>query len=217
LSKNVKVKICGITRKKDLNFTVDAGADAIGFIVGVPSSPRNISVDKALNLVSQIPVFTKSVLVMVPNSLEEIINTHQIVDTDAIQIHGDIMFDTETIRKEIPSIDLIRAVNLKSKALPNLNELARYYDAILLDSYVPGRYGGTGMTQNWSFSSNIRKTIKPRKMILAGGLNPSNIQEAIKKVKPYAVDVSTGVESNPGVKDPEKVTAFIKNAKDVQF
>ena len=214
---NVKVKICGITREKDLNLTINAGADAIGFIVGVPLSPRNISIDKAQRLASQIPVFTKSVLVMVPNSLEEIVNAHQIVDTDAIQIHGDIMFDTETIREDIPGIDLIRAVNLKSKALLNINEIATNYDAILLDSYVPGRYGGTGMTQNWSFSSKIRRTIKTQKMILAGGLNPSNIQAAIKKVKPYAVDVSTGVESSPGVKDSEKIMSFIKNAKDVQF
>lgn len=213
----VKVKICGITREKDLNHTINAGADAIGFIVGVPSSPRNISIDKAQRFASQIPVFTKSVIVMVPSSLEEIIDVFKMVETDAIQIHGDILLDMETIRANLPRVDLIRAINVKSEVLLGLSESAMKYDAILLDTYIPGRYGGTGVTQNWSFCRKIRKTIEPQKMILAGGLNPSNVQEAIKIVEPYAVDVSTGVESSPGIKDPEKMTSFIKNARDVQF
>jgi phosphoribosylanthranilate isomerase len=214
LKPTVKVKICGITRIKDLYDTVDAGADAIGFIVGVPSSPRNIHLKEAKELVSHIPIFTKSVLVMVPKSLQEIIEANETVNPDAIQIHGNSINMDEIGSKEIGA-KLIRALNLEQKGFMDPTS-TKGFDAILLDTYVPDKYGGTGQTQNWEYCGKIRRSIYPKKLILAGGLSPTNVQKAIQTVKPYAVDVSTGVESSPGIKDPRKMEFFIKQVKEIE-
>lgn len=207
----VKVKICGITRRKDLYTTIDAGADAVGFVVGVPSSPRNIPIEEAQELVSQVPIFSKSVLVMVPKSLQEIVEAYETVNPDAIQLHGNLINADLIGSKEI-GVNLIRAVNLEPKGVIEA-ETIQVFDTILLDTHIPGKYGGTGVTQNWEYCGKIKKSIHPKKLILAGGLNPSNVQKAIQAVKPYAVDVSTGVESSPGVKNPRKIKLFIKKVR----
>jgi phosphoribosylanthranilate isomerase len=209
---SVKVKICGITRSEDLIHAVDAGADAVGFVVGVPSSPRNIPIEHARKLVSQVPIFTKSVLVMVPRSLEEIIEIYEMVNPDAIQIHGDFLTNTKIDELKKIGAKQIQAIKIKSNEF--VEPLSTQgFDTILLDTYVPGKFGGTGVTQNWEFCCKIRKTIHPKKLILAGGLTPLNVKKAIQVVEPYAVDVSTGVESSPGIKDPKKVEAFIERVK----
>ena len=210
----VKVKICGITRRKYLNDAVDAGADAVGFVVGVPSSPRNIPIEEAQELVSQVPIFTKSVLVMVPKSLQEIVEAYETVNPDAIQIHGNLI-NADFIRLKEIGANLIRVLNMEPKGLIE-PESTLGFDVILLDTYIPGKYGGTGVIQNWEFCGKIRRSIHPKKLILAGGLNPSNVQKAIQTVEPYAVDVSTGVESSPGVKDPGKIEFFIKQVREME-
>ena len=205
-----RVKICGITRVEDLVATVDAGADAVGFVVGVSSSPRNLSLERAEELVGLVPVFASSVLVMVPDGLDDLAEAYEMIRPDTLQVHGDGLHGVEEIREAVPGAALIKGIRSEPGDAMRALEDAVGFDAVLLDTFFPGKHGGTGMTHDWQVSGMIGKRMSPRRLILAGGLNPSNVQEAIQTVRPYAVDVSTGVESSPGIKDSEKIRRFIK-------
>jgi phosphoribosylanthranilate isomerase len=215
--KRVRVKICGITRKEDLDAAAAAGADAVGFVVGVASSPRNITLEKAEKLIRQVPPFVKSVLVTVPKSIDEF-ETYEKLNPDAIQIHGENLHAAASVRLKIPNTLLIGAVNANvANALNVVSRTAKIFDAVLLDSFADGRYGGTGIVHDWELSKRAKQVIHPKPLILAGGLNPENVGEAVRAVEPYAVDVSSGVERQPGIKDKQKIIEFIKNAKDVKI
>lgn len=205
----IRVKICGITREEDLAIVLDAGADAVGFVLGVPSSPRNISLEKAEKLIRLVPVFVKSVLVTVPASLNALLKTCEKLRPDVLQIHGENITDGFCLREELSNTPLIKAVNSFELSL----EASKSFDAVLFDSFVDGKYGGTGRVHDWELSKRVKQVIHPKPLILAGGLKPENIRDAIRIVQPYAVDVSSGVEVEPGIKDREKVIEFIKNAK----
>jgi phosphoribosylanthranilate isomerase len=213
----VRVKICGITRKEDLDAAVAAGADAVGFVVGVASSPRNIALEKAEKLIRQVPPFVKSVLVTVPIGIDEF-EMYEKLNPDAIQIHGENLHAAASVRLKIPNTMLIGAVNASlANALDVVSRASKLFDAVLLDSFAEGRYGGTGIVHDWELSKRVKQVIHPKPLILAGGLNPENVAEAVRTVEPYAVDVSSGVELQPGIKDHKKIIAFIKNAKDVRI
>ena len=215
--RTVKVKICGITREEDLQTAVALDIDALGFVVGVPSSPRNLSLKQAEKLINQVPLFVTSVLVMVPQSVDAILQTCECLRPNAVQLHGDILMDPIKLRTTLPNVSLIRAINTKSVMLPDgASDASKAFDAVLLDSFAKGMSGGTGLVHDWNLSKRVKQTINPTPLILAGGLTPENVQEAIHTVQPYAVDVSTGVESHPGTKDPAKVLAFIRNVKEVK-
>ena len=209
----VKIKICGITREQDLMAAGTFGADAIGLVVGVPSSPRNISIVKARALCRRIPSYMTSVLVTVPKSVSELQHLYQQVQPDAIQIHGDHLTDISKIKQQIPSSTIVKAINVTQETAVNICLQTQGYDAVLLDSHQADHYGGTGRTHDWALSRQLKSLIHPTCVILAGGLTPKNVQTAIRVVDPYAVDVSTGVESRPGIKDPEKMRLFITNVK----
>jgi len=210
------VKICGITRKEDLEAAAAAGADAVGFVVGVASSPRNIALEKAEKLIRQVPPFVKSVLVTVPKSIDEF-EKYEKLNPDAIQIHGENLHAAASVRLKIPNTLLIGAVNANlANALNVVSTTAKIFDAVLLDSFADGRYGGTGIVHDWELSKRVKQVIHPKPLILAGGLNLENVAEAVRTVRPYAVDVSSGVERQPGIKDHQKIVEFIKNAKDVR-
>jgi phosphoribosylanthranilate isomerase len=212
----VKVKICGITRKEDLDAAAAAGADAVGFVVGVASSPRNLSLKEAERLIRQVPPFVKSVLVTVPRSIDDF-ETYEKLNPDAIQIHGENLHAAASVRLKIPNTLLIGAVNVQlANALDVVSRASRIFDAVLLDSFANGRYGGTGVVHDWELSKRAKQVIHPKPLILAGGLNPENVADAVRTVKPYAVDVSSGVERQPGIKNHQKIIEFIKNAKDVK-
>jgi phosphoribosylanthranilate isomerase len=212
----VRVKICGITRKEDLDAAVAAGADAVGFVVGVASSPRNIALEKAEKLIRQVPPFVKSVLVTVPRGIDDF-EMYEKLNPDAIQIHGENLHTAASVRLKIPNTRLIGAVNAKlANALDVVSKLAKILDAVLLDSFANGRYGGTGIVHDWELSKRVKQAIHPKPLILAGGLTPENVAEAVRTVEPYAVDVASGVERQPGIKDHKKISNFIKNAKDVR-
>jgi phosphoribosylanthranilate isomerase len=212
----VRVKICGITRKEDLDAAVAAGADAVGFVVGVASSPRNIALEKAEKLIRQVPPFVKSVLVTVPRGIDDF-EMYEKLNPDAIQIHGENLHTAASVRLKIPNTLLIGAVNAKlANALDVVSKPAKIFDAVLLDSFANGRYGGTGIVHDWELSKRVKQAIHPKPLILAGGLTPENVAEAVLTVEPYAVDVSSGVERQPGIKDHKKISNFIKNAKDVR-
>ena len=214
--RKVRVKICGITREEDLAVAVAAGADAVGFIVGVPSSPRNLTLERAERLLKQVPVFVDSVVVTIPNSIDSLVKIYDRLRPTAIQIHGEKPFEASVIREKIRGARLIKTVYVKTgNTAESVREDSKAFDAILLDSFTSGQYGGTGMVHDWELSKQIKQIIEPTPLILAGGLKPENVKEAILTVQPYAVDVASGVESRPAVKDPKKVYEFIKNAKEI--
>ena len=210
-----RVKICGITRKQDLAYAAAAGADAVGFVVDASASPRNLPLETAVKLFRQVPPFVKSVLVTVPAKVDDLVKNHEKLNPDVIQIHGENVGNDTLIRKKIPNTPLIRSVNANSPdALEIASEASKIFDGVILDSLSKGHYGGTGIIHDWTLSKQIRKAIYPLPLILAGGLTPNNVAEAVRVVQPYAVDVSSGVELQPGIKDNQKMVAFVKSAKD---
>jgi phosphoribosylanthranilate isomerase len=216
--RKVKVKICGITREEDLAVAVAAGADAVGFIVGVTSSPRNLTLKKAEKLIKKVPIFVDSVVVTVTNNINSLTKIYEKLRPDVLQIHGENLSEASIIREKIHDTPLIKALYMKTgNVIKDAKEASNSFDAILLDSFVSGKYGGTGVVHDLEMSKQVKQTIEPKPLILAGGLKPENVKDAIHIVQPYAVDVSTGVESRPGIKDSHKVFEFIKNAKEVDL
>ncbi len=212
-----RVKICGITSLEDLRTSVEAGADAVGFVVDAPRSPRNLPLNKARKLMRVTPIFVETVAVTVPEDPSHLERIYEELNPDVIQVHGSGRMHNK-IRGRLPNVRLIGAIRVKSNLVMDaVVEAADIFDAILLDSCLPSGYGGTGRTHNWELSGRVREAIYPKPLVLAGGLKPENVKEAIYAVKPYAVDVSSGVESRPGIKDRRKVLKFIKNAKEVEI
>jgi len=214
---SVYVKICGITSPDDLKIAVEAGTDAIGMVIDVPQSLRNISLTQAKQLIKRIPDSIETVAVTVPKDLNDLVKIYNELNPSFIQIHGLEHLQKE-IRSELSNTQLIGTFQVKSDIdIEAIKKMAKYFDAIMLDSYVPGKSGGSGVTHNWKVSKKVRLALNPKHFFLAGGLTPDNVKAAIEIVKPFAVDVSTGVESSPGKKDRTKVFQFIKNAKEVEM
>ncbi len=215
--RRVRVKICGITKLEDLHVAVEAGADALGFIVDVPQSPRNLSIDEAKRLMKETPILIKRVAVTVFRDVDQILRIYDELKPDAIQVHGGSLAGKQ-MHKILGHIPIIRAINIVSREdLKRALIEAEFFDAILADSHVPGKYGGTGITHDWILSRKLREMIRPKPLILAGGLKPENVREAILLVKPFAVDVSSGVERKPGIKDRDKIISFIKEVRRVEL
>ena len=207
-----RVKICGITRPEDALAVVEAGADAIG-LVFYPPSPRAVDLAQAQEIVKAVPAFVTITALFVnpePTEVQEILNGVRI---DLIQFHGD---EDSTFCEQFNS-PYIKAIRVRQASDVVASSL-RFPSAqgILLDSYKPGVPGGTGETFDWSMagqSTDGSQQAKP--IILAGGLNPDNIQQAIKQVQPFAVDVSGGVEASKGIKDHGKIKAFVSEVNRV--
>ena len=211
----VRVKICGITRKEDVDAAVAAGADAVGFVVGTASSPRNISLEKAEGLIKQVPAFVKTVLVTVPRSIDDL-EVFEKLNPDLIQIHGEYISDS-SIREALPKTRVVRALKADAfNAVEAACKASEAFSAVLLDSSSRGMYGGTGIVHDWKLSMRVKQAIHPKPLILAGGLNPENVAEAVRSVQPYAVDVSSGVEQRAGIKNRQKMVDFVKNAKEFE-
>jgi phosphoribosylanthranilate isomerase len=216
--RSVRVKICGITRPEDLALAVAAGADAVGFLVGVPSSPRNLTLERAEELLRQVPIFVDSVVVTTPQDIEGLAEICDKLGPTAIQIHGKKQLEATEIRERIRDTQLIKTIYVDPDALDKTTIAdSKIFDAILLDSFTRGQYGGTGKVHDWKLSRQIREAVDPTPVILAGGLRPENVREAILTVHPYAVDVASGVELQPGIKDPKKVQAFVENTKETKI
>jgi phosphoribosylanthranilate isomerase len=200
----VRVKICGITRSEDLQAACNAGADALGFVF-YAKSPRHLAVEQAAALVNQLPPFVQSVGLFVdaePAFVEAVLKS---VPLDLLQFHGNEA--PEQCRRF--GRPYLKAIRMKPGA-DLVKYCADFHDAraLLLDAYVPGVPGGTGERFDW----NLIPAGLPKPIVLSGGLNPDNVALAVKTVRPWAVDVSSGVESAPGIKDAARVAAFIENA-----
>ena len=199
-----RVKICGITRLEDALAAVAGGADALGFMFYEPS-PRFIRPEAAAQIIRQLPPFVARVGVFVNADEAAVRQAVAASGIDTLQFHGD----------EPPefcarfALTTYKAFRLRDPS--SLENCRRYPNmAWLLDSYVPGQHGGTGATFNWDLAVEAKK-LNPH-IILAGGLTPENAAEAVRRVDPYALDVSSGVESAPGHKDAGRVRAFIAAA-----
>lgn len=214
----VHVKICGITRHEDLKVAIDAGADLIGFIIGVTSSQRNLDLAKAKELISKIHNEVSSVAVTVFKTKEELTKIYDELETDYLQIHGNFQSIMKSLPETLSKERIIAAVNGRN---PDATELAvrisDIFHTILLDSTTHDGLGGTGLTHDWNQSRKIREKIYPNQLILAGGLTPENVEDAIEKVRPYGVDVSTGIEQEPGIKDHQKIFDFITRVKEMKI
>jgi phosphoribosylanthranilate isomerase len=212
----MKVKICGIKTERDLVMALNAGTDAVGFITEVPvDSPRKISLAEASRLISKVPVFVASVLVIMPENAEQAVRMIQTARPAAVQIHNALGIPELKKIKET-GVKLIKTIPVSQQAdavtlIKQVRELHGIADAVLLDTVLDGNSGGTGVTHNWEISSEI-VLHSGMPVILAGGLKPGNVTDAIRTVRPYAVDTASGVETD-GRKDEKKVMAFIKNAR----
>jgi len=202
---SVKVKICGVTSLEDALCAASAGADALGFMFYQPS-PRFIPLEAAAAISQKLPSHVVKVGVFVDAPEELVLRAIAGCGLNLLQFHGN----------ESPEYCLqfglmsMKAFRIKDAA--SLQALAEYpTDAWLLDSYVADKLGGTGERFNWDLARQAQQLGRP--IFLAGGLAPENVAEAVRQVRPYAVDVSSGVEGSPGRKDHEKVRAFIKAAK----
>ncbi len=201
-SSSPRIKICGITRPQDAILAAKLGANAIG-LVFYAKSPRNVSIEQAQAIIEALPPFVTTVGLFVNPELEFINTILNKIPIDRLQFHGEELPDfCQSFRKPY-----LKALRMKPKA--NVHEFFENYtkaSAILLDAYVQGVKGGTGTTFDWQqIPNNLSKPI-----ILAGGLTVNNVAQAISKVKPYAVDVSGGIEKEKGIKDEEKMALFIK-------
>lgn len=214
--KRVRVKICGITNKEDLEAAVDAGADALGFVVDVPESPRNVSVDHARDLIEATPPFVQSVVVSVFQTPDRLGKLCSSLAPDAVQLAGPLPWDS-SIDEHVSGTHVIRVIAVNEQLSRAALRAASRFDAVLTDSYVPGAHGGTGMPHNWAVSRAIRERVAPTPLILAGGLTPGNVRVAIETVRPFAVDVSSGVEISPGVKDHVKLHGFIEAVTEASY
>lgn len=196
-----RIKICGITRAEDAKAVVDAGADAIG-LVFYPPSPRAVSIQQAQEVVADVPAFVTVTALFVNPSVEEVQSVLDGVRIDLIQFHGDE--DDDFCRQfghpYIKALRVRQASDVVALCLRFPSALA-----VLLDSYKPGVPGGTGETFDWS----LVPATPPKPIILAGGLDPENVNHAIDVVHPFALDVSGGVEAAKGIKDHGKITKFV--------
>ena len=205
----VKVKICGITNIEDARLALELGADMLGFNF-YEKSPRYISPQDARPLIDDLPEYVENIGVFVNMEGYRIDEWVELIGLDSVQLHGDEDDGFVSDLRRYMDAKIIKAF----RAGPGFSVesiMESTADSILLDAFATGQYGGTGEQFEWSIASDAVK-LRPD-LILAGGLTPENVAEGVRVVRPYAVDVASGVESAPGKKDPAKLEAFIKNAK----
>ena len=197
------IKVCGITRISDARHAIEQGATALGFVLW-PKSPRAVTVDRAAEIIAELPSHVMAVGVFVNEPVDSIRSAAEHARLTAVQLHG----DEPPAYADALDWPVIRAVTVGEIDLAADTWSAD--TALLVDNIDPVRRGGTGEAVDWARAAGVAKT---RKVVLAGGLTPENVATAIRAVHPFGVDVSSGVESAPGVKDLDKVTQFISNAR----
>ena len=199
------IKICGVTRVDDALAAARLGAHALGFVF-YAKSPRNVAPKRAAEILRALPPFVTAVGLFVNAEARDVDRVLEQVPLDLLQFHGE----------EAPEfcdrfrVPYIKAVHVKAGL--DLLQYAQLYSAargLLLDAFVEGAHGGTGTAFDWSL---IPREL-PLPVILLGGLNPDNVAAAVRRVRPWAVDVSSGVETSPGIKDPRKIAAFMKGVR----
>ena len=203
----VRVKICGITSAADAQAAIEAGANLIGFNF-YPKSPRHISENQAAEIRSKLPKKVKAVGIFVNWLPADVITLRSSVGLDAVQLHGNE--PPEIVAEIAPVVRVIKAFRVGSEfPITTLDEYSRAF-AFLFDAVNTGQYGGTGRTTDWDVA--LQASLKHR-IILAGGLKVDNVAAAVRIVRPYGIDVASGVESSPGKKDHDLLREFIKEVR----
>ena len=212
-SNRVRIKICGLTRIEDARLAAELGVEYLGFIFA--ESPRRVAAEAAGAILRTLeqerqggmrPV--ERVGVFVNASGEDILATARQASLTMLQLHGDEDPDFCS-QFDLPVIKALRILDR------GIFDLVRGYDIpyILLEPYLPGKYGGTGVQANWQLASELVSTFPEKRFFLAGGLGPDNVKAALSAVRPFAVDASSALESRPGIKDRQKMKAFIETAR----
>jgi phosphoribosylanthranilate isomerase len=219
------VKICGLTRPQDAELAAGLGASALGFVFW-PGSPRSISANRAREIAANVPSTVLKVGVFVDQPADEVARIMDEAGLDVAQLHGHespeycrqltVRLKPDTTEAAVPMASdfrrttIFKAIGMADNGSVNVDDFDP--DVVLLvDAHDPERFGGTGKTVNWDSAREIAAT---RRTILAGGLNAANIKLAVRSVRPYGIDVSSGVESAPGVKDPNRLRAFFEALHD---
>jgi phosphoribosylanthranilate isomerase len=193
----IRIKVCGITRYEDAKVAASIGVDAIGFIF-YQRSPRYIPPEEAAVIIKQLPPFVSRVGVFVDEDLEKVVGITRATGIDTVQLHGS---ESPRYCAKIP-LPVIKAFSIEPET--DLSLLEQYHvSGFLLDTWASGRRGGTGRTFDWTIAKSA--CIKYSRVILAGGLNPANLEEALETVHPYGIDINSGVEIKPGIKNPRKM------------
>lgn len=200
-----RIKICGITRVADGVAAAEAGADAVG-LVFYPKSPRYLSLLTARAVADALPPFVTTVGLFVNPNVREVEAVLEAVPIDLLQFHGD---ETPEFCRRF-GVPYLKAARVKA-GVDLLQYASRFADArgLLLDAFVPGAFGGTGERFDWELIPPHR----PLPIVLSGGLTPDNVGDAVRRVRPWAVDVSSGVEAGKGIKDPSKIASFIQGVR----
>jgi phosphoribosylanthranilate isomerase len=208
------VKICGITRREDADAAVDAGANALGFVFW-PNSPRFVDPYRARAIVASLPPFVTAVGLFVNQPAEYVNGVASLVRLGAVQLHGDetVADAAQIVRPIIKSIGVSTAAAepISASAAPSAVSIVSAWPPnviVLVDAHDPDRRGGTGRTVDWTAAASIAAA---RQTLLAGGLTPDNVADAIARVRPFGVDVSSGVEQSPGIKDRARLRALFES------
>lgn len=191
-----RIKICGLTNEEDVRAAVHLGADALGFI-GVPDTPRYVAPDAVRRASAGLPPFVQRVVVV-----------RQLIDSAGYAVDAIQYYNGDTTAYGLRRIRVFRVKNAES--LAELREYRHVPDAVLLDAYHESALGGAGKTFDWSLALEAKQIVGDLPLILAGGLTVDNVGDAIRAIRPYAVDVSSGVEREPRFKDHDKLRRFIE-------
>lgn len=207
-----RTKLCGLGTDADVRAAVDAGADALGFITEVDvDTPREVAHERAADLAASVPPFVSTVAVTIPESVDAAVEVADRVEPDALQIHGRFAPDEVRALRERAGVDVIVALDADER--DRARGLDGVADALLVDSLTDEGAGGTGETHDWAATRELREALSTP-LVLAGGLTPENVREAVETVDPFAVDVASGVERDdePGRKDHGALAAFVREA-----
>jgi phosphoribosylanthranilate isomerase len=206
-----RTKVCGVTRETDLRAVVDAGADAVGVVSAVSvDTPREVAPDHAAELVASAPPFLTTTLVTMPETPERAAEIAGAVAPDVLQVHAN--FDAADLRAVDRATRSKLMVAVDADDAGRARALASVADAVLLDSTTEEGAGGTGRTHDWEAAADLVAELDVP-VVLAGGLTPANVAEAVGTVDPFAVDVASGVEREGGLKDHDAVRAFVDAAR----
>ena len=211
-----RVKICGVTCPEDALLCANAGADAVGLNFYRPS-PRWIDIPTAKRIAAQLPASVAKVGVFVNAPLDEVASVFDQVGLDLAQLHGD---EPPEAMVELGKRPVVKAFRCRdhdgrqiTQFLRGCRDLRVQPAAVLIDAFVPGSYGGTGVAVDWAFVAELRQQTQQIPIVLAGGLRPENVAQAIRIARPSAVDTASGVETAPGKKDSDLSQAFVDNAR----